>query len=332
MTGRIMLLFLFMAGISFSCSKDKDPVEDNSVSRADFERKFFNITGAEFMDRGLPAWTSQTLAIFDIQGNSTILPGGTNLIHLYASDEATQVIVGVKDEMGYFVKPLVADKGTGSRGTLSMSDLQLLIGQQAEGSFTIAFSVGDASGSFSAYEYLDVDFMQSGTGLLQISLSWDQLNDVDLHLIDPLGEEIYYANPTSSSGGQLDVDSNAACVIDEINNENIFYEDSPEVTIPQGEYEVLVDLWSNCNVEPNTMYSVVVYYGGELIATTAGTNPYTGLLTPETTEMVSVMKFNIDGPPAPRSHNNENQVLTQNVYKFSFDKNNKVFKNYNIKN
>ena len=172
--------------------------------------------------------------------------------------------------------------------------------------------------------------MQAGTGLLQVSLSWDQENDVDLHLIDPSGEEIYYGNPVSVTGGQLDVDSNAGCSIDNINNENIYYEDSSDVTIPSGEYEVLVNLWSNCSVASNTNYTVVAYYGGNLIGTTSGSNPNDGVLTPNTSEMVSVMKFNISGS-APKSSGNQNQLSMPNLYKFSFDKDNKVFQNFNPK-
>ena len=226
--------------------------------------------------------------------------------------------------------PITAGKGGNNRAILSIVDIRLLVGQGATGTFTIAISVGDGQGNFSAYQYLEVSLMQAGTGLLQVSLSWDQENDVDLHLIDPSGEEIYYGNPVSATGGQLDVDSNAGCSIDNINNENIYYEDSSDVTIPSGEYEVLVNLWSNCSVASNTNYTVVAYYGGNLIGTTSGSNPNDGVLTPNTSEMVSVMKFNISGS-VPKSSGNQNQLSMPNLYKFSFDKDNKVFQNFNPK-
>lgn len=321
--GKFLAIFLFMGAVIASCSKDKD--EDNVVNRADFEHNFFNIGDGDFSGKALPGSNSQSLQILSVSGNETILAGGSNLIRITGSDNARQVIAGVRDQNGYFTVPMTAGE--------SVIDLRLLIGQGVSNSFTIALAVSDGQGNVSAYEYLVVTLMNAGTGLLQVSLSWDQLNDVDLHVIEPNGTEIYYGNDSSANGGVLDVDSNAGCGIDGINNENIYYEDSPEVTIENGEYEVLVDLWSNCNIVGNTNYTVVVYYGGEIIATTQGSNPYSGVFTPEdesgNTNLTSVMKFNING--APKSSGTQNQMSIQKTVKFGFDKNNKVFENFSIK-
>ena len=326
--GKFLMILLFLGGTIVSCSKDKD--EDNpGVSHTEFTQSHFDITNGNYNGRPMPTSNSQSLEILSITGNSTILPGGSNLIHLSASGNATEVIVGVKNQDGYFTMPLT------SNGTITTADLQLLIGQGASEAFAIAFAVSDGQRNFSEFEFLEVALMDAGTGVLQVSLSWDQLNDVDLHVIEPNGAEIYYGNRNSANGGQLDVDSNPACNIDGINNENIFYEDSEDVTIEYGEYEVLVDLYANCAIVPNTNYTIVVYYGGELIATTQGTNPSAGALTPEdesyNTNLISVMKFNIDGEPAPRSSGNTAQSIGQKSYKFNFDKSNKVFKDFSPK-
>jgi hypothetical protein len=83
-----------------------------------------------------------------------------------------------------------------------------------------------------------------GTGDVRVTLSWNDTNDLDLHVIDPTGEEIYYANATSASGGQLDIDANAACGNPTTTPvENIFWAAG---TAPPGTYTVLVNYWANC--------------------------------------------------------------------------------------
>lgn len=329
--GKYIVLFLFMGALITSCSKDNEnPPEEDLINRAEFEDSYFNIESGEFYGRPMPSSNSQSLEILSVTGNSTILAGGSNFINLRGSVNATQVVVGVKNQPGYFTLPMSIN-GDGE----SMAEMRLLIGQDLSDTFSLSFMVSDGQGNYSVSHDMTVNLMDAGTGILQVSLSWDKFNDVDLHLIDPNGEEIYFANSTSATGGQLDVDSNAACNIDEINNENIYYDDSPNVTIPYGEYEVLVDLWSNCDIVPNTNYTVLVHYGGELIATTEGTNPFAGVLTPAdesgNTNLFSVMKFNIDGAPAPRGSGTSAQSLLKKGYRFSVDKNNKVFKNFGTK-
>jgi len=334
-TSKFLFIFLFIGGILASCSKDKDNEESN-ISQAEFEKNYFGINEGNFNGRSLPPANSESLEILGIAGNSTVLAGGSNIIHLSSSEEATEVVVGVKDMAGYFTVPMTVDRGGAHRGTLSMTDLRMVIGQQMTETFTIAFSVGDGQGNYSQYEYLVVNRMDAGTGILQVNLVWDQLNDVDLHLIEPDGTKIYYGNSVSENGGQLDVDSNPACYIDGINNENIFYEDNPEVTIPFGEYEVLVDLYANCDIVPNTNYSVVVHYGGVQIAATQGVNPFDGVLTPAdesgNSNPISVMKFTIDSAPAPRnSGNSDNALSAPKAYKFTFDKSRKAFEHFSPK-
>lgn len=45
-------------------------------------------------------------------------------------------------------------------------------------------------------------------GEVQVSLAWDDFNDLDLHLFCPSGERIYFNNRESSCGGELDIDMN----------------------------------------------------------------------------------------------------------------------------
>ncbi|MBO9998337.1 MAG: hypothetical protein J7641_04895 [Cyanobacteria bacterium SID2] len=89
------------------------------------------------------------------------------------------------------------------------------------------------------------DFRFFGAGDVQVTLRWNSTNDLDLHVTDPAGEEIYFANPTSASGGELDVDANAACVDTVLNPaENIFW---PSGEAPNGSYLAEVELFSRCD-------------------------------------------------------------------------------------
>ena len=47
------------------------------------------------------------------------------------------------------------------------------------------------------------------SGDVQLTAAWSTRADVDLHVVDPIGEEIYYNHATSDSGGRLDHDANA---------------------------------------------------------------------------------------------------------------------------
>jgi Ca-activated chloride channel family protein len=74
------------------------------------------------------------------------------------------------------------------------------------------------------------------SGDVRVSLIWNNRNDLDLHVISPSGEEIYFRNKQSRDGGELDVDMN---VHGETTKpvENIYW---PKGGAPQGSYKVFV--------------------------------------------------------------------------------------------
>jgi Ca-activated chloride channel family protein len=74
------------------------------------------------------------------------------------------------------------------------------------------------------------------SGDIRVSLSWKNRNDLDLHVITPSGERIYYGNTQDSTGGELDVDMNVSGE-SIVPIENIFWQES---AAPVGTYHVLV--------------------------------------------------------------------------------------------
>lgn len=74
------------------------------------------------------------------------------------------------------------------------------------------------------------------SGDIRVSLSWKNRNDLDLHVITPGGEHIYYGSKKDSTGGELDVDMNVSGeTTDPI--ENIFWQ---EARAPIGTYRAFV--------------------------------------------------------------------------------------------
>ncbi|PRY02284.1 DUF6777 domain-containing protein [Allonocardiopsis opalescens] len=83
--------------------------------------------------------------------------------------------------------------------------------------------------------------MELGTGDVQVTLQWGSSADLDLHVFEPDGTEIYFGDrgPTST-GGQLDVDSNVGCNANG-SVENVYW---PAGQAPAGDYTVEVDGFS----------------------------------------------------------------------------------------
>jgi hypothetical protein len=117
-------------------------------------------------------------------------------------------------------------------------------------------------------------------GELVISLRWDREADLDLHVVDPMGVEIYKRNINSfeppppgqpvdpdawKTGALLDFDSNAGCVIDGRRLESVVWKTAP----PAGHYVVRVDTFSLCR-ESFANWKVDVRAGGELRARAVG--------------------------------------------------------------
>lgn len=105
-------------------------------------------------------------------------------------------------------------------------------------------------------------------GALQLTLSWSGPADLDLHTTDPNGEEIYFDNPESASGGKLDHDANAGCEEQESTPvENTYW---PPNAAPSGSYTVWVHVYSECQSD-DLDWHLTVRNNGVVVMDKSGT-------------------------------------------------------------
>ena len=113
-----------------------------------------------------------------------------------------------------------------------------------------------------------------GGGDIQITLQWSGPADLDLHVLDPANEEIYYRHTSSESGGQLDHDANAGCngpADDDNPVENVFW---PPHSAPAGSYLAWVDVYRVCDGALD--WHLTVRRNGVVIVDESGTGDSTG--------------------------------------------------------
>ncbi|MBU0483622.1 MAG: hypothetical protein KKB30_03815 [Proteobacteria bacterium] len=124
-----------------------------------------------------------------------------------------------------------------------------------------------------------------GTGDLQISLSWHSVAaiDLDLHVVEPGGELIYYQNTDSAAGGELDRDNKCD---DYINgqSENIFWT-SP----PAGQYTIKIDFFDNCSSSSTTSMPFDLRVVNKGVTTT-----YSGTASTSNTEAVTFKTITVN--------------------------------------
>jgi hypothetical protein len=156
--------------------------------------------------------------------------------------------------------------------SLGCTDLGCVIAMVAEGT-----TVATTSAAHIVTKEDDVRLAESllftGVGDIQVTLTWDTDDtDIDLWCTDPSGFKIYYSEPNSPDGGELDFDDT-----DGFGPENIYW---PEGGAPAGNYFVQVHYYDSEG--PTTTYTVLIQAFGQ-------TNQYTGQLNPD--EVVDIATF-----------------------------------------
>jgi hypothetical protein len=193
---------------------------------------------------------------------------------------ASAAAIGLRGDVGYWVVtagvPSIATPDDPSfAATLVFSQGIVL------GSYTLVVRAIDPSGTFGppSTQILIAEPSPTNpppTGHLVVTLTWDSESNLDLHVVDPGGAEIYWAQQSSmppqsfgavdgGSYGYVDYDSNASCVIDGLRREDALWPNRP----PPGTYTVRVDAASLCG-QPDARWTVKAVLEGRQIAVASG--------------------------------------------------------------
>jgi hypothetical protein len=241
------------------------------------------VGGAQFIPGPMPAASNGAPAVVDIiTRNHAAFPGerGKKLNgHLDPSGRG--IAIGFAGDIGYWVVPAGnPDEVEANLLTFAATiDLSTAI---PAGNHDLLFAAVDAQGHFGAPMPLSLTIASATPqGLLIVTLKWDTESDLDLHVVEPDGTEVWARNindytppgpgePTPDAGviaggGILDFDSNSMCQIDGRRQEDVTY----ATAVPSGHYIVRVETFSLC-ATAYANWTVDVISQGEAIAHARG--------------------------------------------------------------
>ena len=146
--------------------------------------------------------------------------------------------------------------------SVSLVQLILQMTPDAASSFALETAVSGTSGVGPAHSETITPADPANSDIF-VTLKWSAASDVDLHVIDANGFEVYYGADTSPQGGHLDLDANAGCdITDAVHpQETISW---PHGTAPSGHYKVIVDYYDDCGVSSSPFTGTVSKNGNQI--------------------------------------------------------------------
>lgn len=284
----------------WSCSND-----DDEPQISELEKNYFSIEDASYKAGEFPAATCAE-TIEGISVNNSALTGGMNFITIISEVKYNRFFIGVKGVDGYWEYLPEISSVTRADDGYNTYTIPIMYSTDYNSDITMLVSAENENGEVTEPYETEINYVESQSGELNINLTFSNAKDVDLHLIMPNGEHIFYGNRggyyESSDGGMitygLDHDSNAGCDIDNLNNENIYI---PAELIQKGTYTVIVDMYANCEPSIPTSWSVVARYKGALLTNEIGSNPISGVYPAGQPEgdMTQIIKFTLDDGVQP---------------------------------
>ncbi len=240
------------------------------------------VDGAQFF-RGPPPAANGGPDVAAVALNTTEVHVGTTgkPVSCTLAANATAAGFALQGDVGYWIVPSGAATVETPGAPAVKTQLSFSRGMALGSRSLLVFAVNQAGNVGGVNETkLVVTDPYAPKGRLIVSLSWDTEADLDLHVVDPAGVEIYKGNISSykkpppgtpvdpngpKNGGILDFDSNAACVIDGRRAEHVTYAGAP----PSGHYVVRVDTFSLCDA-PSANWRVSVLLDGKSLGASQG--------------------------------------------------------------
>jgi hypothetical protein len=278
LAGWSALAALFLAANVVNVACTGGATSDNGTGAS------LRMSGAQFVRGAMPSGSSKGPSVLSIDViNGNIYPNLPNdPIGGALSPTATAVAVGLEGDVGYWL--LVAGVPDVSTPTdPSFSGTMQFSGAIVPGTYSLVARAVDADGNFGPPTSQTLTATASPpieplpTGDLVVTLTWGNDANLDLHVVDPAGTDLFWGQPSTEppfsfqqvdggSYGTLDYDSNANCVIDGLDREDAVWKNPPA----SGTYVVRVDAASLCG-EPIAYWSVTVTLDGKKIAEAEGT-------------------------------------------------------------
>jgi hypothetical protein len=253
-----------MAAVALSlaaCSDDPSSPSEDGETIADYVASV-SVDSAQGALQASPIPRPTTAGpSISVGGHLTIVNGGTATLALTSPSPFETVYVAGSSPISRLFIPVSGFFEIALPAPTTSANVLLTFPQVLpSGDFDLYFAAADAAGRVGTVERRPVNALFVGTGDVQVTVTWNTDSDVDLHVVDPGGWEIYWGARQSPTGGELDLDSNAACDIDGVRNENITWGVG---MAPQGTYTVRLDYWSSCNAS-QTDYTVLINNDGEI--------------------------------------------------------------------
>jgi hypothetical protein len=240
------------------------------------------VLGAEFVRGPMPDGSSAGpgVAQISLTGNN-IWPGLVNdPITGALAPSATAAAVGLQGDLGYWLV-VAGVPNVATPDDPSFSVAAAFSDGIVPGNYELVVRAVDQAGNYGppSTQILVAEPSPTTppvTGDLVVTLTWDTDSNLDLHVVQPNGVDIYWGNPSSeppppfdtadgASYGYIDYDSNANCIIDGLRREDAIWPSTP----PSGQYTVRVDAASLCS-QPIAHWSVAVSLEGRQIANASG--------------------------------------------------------------